>query len=33
VAAAVTASLPSPSRPKAVLSPRRGGTHRLSPRT
>jgi subtilisin family serine protease len=33
VAAAVTASLPSPSRPKAVLAPRRGGTHRLSPRT
>jgi serine protease AprX len=33
VAAAVTASLPSPSRPKAVLTPRRGGTHRLSPRS
>ena len=32
VAAAVTASLPSPTRPKAVLSPRRGGTHRLCPR-
>jgi subtilisin family serine protease len=33
VAAAVTASLPPPSRPKAVLTPRRGGTHRLSPRS
>jgi subtilisin family serine protease len=33
VAAAVTASLPSPTRPKAVLAPRRGGTHRLNPRT
>jgi subtilisin family serine protease len=33
VAAAVTASLPSPTRPKAVLAPRRGGTHRLNPRS
>ena len=33
VAAAVAASVPSPTRPKAVLSPRRGGTHRLSPRS
>jgi serine protease AprX len=33
VAAAVTASLPPPARPKTVLSPRRGGTHRVSPRT
>ena len=33
VAAAVTASLPSPARPKAVLAPRRGGTHRLNPRS
>jgi serine protease AprX len=33
VAAAVTASLPQPSRPKAILTPRRGGTRRLSPRT
>ena len=33
VAAAVTAAVPPPARPKAVLAPRRGGTHRLSPRT
>lgn len=32
VAAAVTASLPSPSRPKAVLSPRRGGPREVKPR-
>ena len=33
VAAAVTAALaPSPARPKAVLSPRRGGTRTLAPR-
>jgi serine protease AprX len=32
VAAAVNVAAP-PARPKAVLSPRRGGTHRLSPRT
>jgi subtilisin family serine protease len=33
VAAAVTASLPPPSRPKAILSPRRGATRRVLPRT
>ncbi len=33
VAAAVTASVPPPARPKAVLVPRHGGTHRLNPRT
>jgi serine protease AprX len=32
VAAAVTAAVSPPARPKAVLAPRRGGTHRLSPR-
>jgi subtilisin family serine protease len=33
VAAAVTASLPPPARPKTVLSPRRGGTRQVRPRS
>jgi subtilisin family serine protease len=33
VAAAVTASVPPPARPKTVLAPRHGGTHHLNPRS